>query len=140
MDAPFTPFPRQRFRYRDASVLLIGTLLLGLFIGTDLKLSSFDGSILFVLLGAYLLYLFVKRGEGTEPDTELQEILEHSENKNLGKDILLLAVGLGAILGGSHFLVISASEVARYFGLSEWMIGVTIVAAGTSELQQQWLA
>ena len=118
--------------YRDASVLLLGTLLLGLFIGTDLKLSSFDGSILFVLLVAYLLYLFVRRGEGTEPDTELQEILEHTENENMGKDILLLTIGLGAILGGSHFLVISASEVARYFGLSEWMIGVTIVAAGTS--------
>jgi len=127
------PIPTTRLLvYRDASILLLGTLLLGLFIGGDLRLSSLDGSILFGLLVAYLLFLFTKRGEGVEPDEELKEILENTEGSKLGKDILLLIIGLGAILGGSHFLVISASEVARHFGLSEWMIGVTIVAAGTS--------
>jgi cation:H+ antiporter len=36
------------------------------------------------------------------------------------------------IVAGAHFLVGSASNIARFFGVSEWMIGITIVAAGTS--------
>ena len=46
--------------------------------------------------------------------------------------MVLLLLGLVGIVGGSHVLVESATVVARGFGLSEWVIGVTIVAAGTS--------
>jgi cation:H+ antiporter len=44
----------------------------------------------------------------------------------------LLVVGLVCIIGGSHLLVASATVISRGFGVSEWVIGVTIVAAGTS--------
>ncbi len=43
-----------------------------------------------------------------------------------------LAIGLACIIGGSHLLVESAAALSRGFGVSEWEIGVTIVAAGTS--------
>jgi cation:H+ antiporter len=91
-----------------------------------------DGYILFGALLIYLVVLFTKRGVGSDPDEELKEILENAESAKTGKDILILLAGLTAIVGGSHFLVISASAIARHFGLSEWIIGVTIVAAGTS--------
>ena len=44
----------------------------------------------------------------------------------------MLVVGLVCIVGGSHLLIASASAIAREVGISEWVIGVTIVAAGTS--------
>jgi len=47
-------------------------------------------------------------------------------------EIPRLLLGLAAIIAGGHFLVESASTIARHFGVSEWVIGVTIVAAGTS--------
>jgi cation:H+ antiporter len=47
-------------------------------------------------------------------------------------DPLWILAGLGALIAGSHFAVLSAVNLARDFGLSEWAIGVTIVAAGTS--------
>lgn len=118
--------------YRDGAVLLLGTILVGLFLGVDLRLAGVDGYILFGALLIYLVVLFTKRGIGSEPDEELKEILENAESAKTGKDVLILLAGLTAIVGGSHFLVISASAIARHFGLSEWVIGVTIVAAGTS--------
>jgi cation:H+ antiporter len=127
------PIPTSKLLvYRDGAVLLIGTILVGTFVGLDLQLTAIDGAILFSALVAYLAFLFVKRGEGTEPDEELKEILDGAQKSHLGKDVLILFGGLAAIVGGSHFLVISASAIARHMGLSEWIIGVTIVAAGTS--------
>jgi len=41
-------------------------------------------------------------------------------------------VSLAYIVGASHLLVVSSIVIARGFGVSEWIIGVTIVAAGTS--------
>jgi len=47
-------------------------------------------------------------------------------------DIPMLIGGIALIIASGHYLVQAASEIARTFGLSEWVIGVTIVAAGTS--------
>jgi cation:H+ antiporter len=47
-------------------------------------------------------------------------------------DIPKIIIGAIVIVAGAHFLVGSASNIARFFGVSEWMIGITIVAAGTS--------
>ena len=44
----------------------------------------------------------------------------------------MIIIGIALIVTGAHFLVESASEIARFYGISEWMIGITIVAAGTS--------
>jgi cation:H+ antiporter len=48
------------------------------------------------------------------------------------RDIPLLILGIASVVGGGHILVWSATSLARGLGLSEWVIGVTIVAAGTS--------
>jgi cation:H+ antiporter len=47
-------------------------------------------------------------------------------------DLLLFPFSLGVILAGSHFLIESSASLARAFGISEWVIGTTIVAMGTS--------
>jgi cation:H+ antiporter len=125
------PTSRELLR-RDGVVLGATTILLFVIIGLDLKLDRFDGVLLFGLLLLYLGYL-IRQGRqsamaGGEEDNQGVLLGGHS----LFKDITLLVVGLVAIIGGSHLLVNASVALARSFGLSEWVIGVTIVAAGTS--------
>jgi len=112
----------KRMVYRDGSFLLLGTILVTLFLW-NLSLSQMEGLILLALLIIYLGYIFFQKEE-VEVDTNDGEIQWF--------DWLLLPLGLGMVLGGSHLLVDSAVDLARDFGISEWIIGVTIVAAGTS--------
>ncbi|HRQ41919.1 MAG TPA: calcium/sodium antiporter [Chloroflexota bacterium] len=108
--------------YRDGMMLIAATLVL-LFFMRDLHLQPYEGALLFLGLIIYLVYLFRQREVPTE------EIPEGEFRK---RDPFLFLVGLTLILAGGHYLVESAVLVAEYFGLSEWAIGVTIVAAGTS--------
>ncbi len=108
--------------YRDGFILIAMSVLLLIFLW-DLKLAQWEGLVLLLLLVVYLLFLFFKK-ETLEEDVPLGEFHWH--------DILKLLGGLALILLGGHYLVESASTLARYFGISEWVIAVTIVAAGTS--------
>ena len=108
---------------RDGSVL-IGTTILLLIFMLDLHLSRWEGMTLFILLISYMGYLLWKREALGE-----EEVIE---GEATWRDGLMLLLGLTAIVGGGHLLVESASGLALRFGISEWVIGVTIVAAGTS--------
>ena len=120
--------------YRDGFFLIGVTILLSFFL-FDFQLLQFDkpitngvmtrweGATLLTLLIVYMTYLFFKREDLGE---------EISHEKASWKDGLLLIAGLASVVYGGHLLVESASTVARFFGVSDWVIGVTIVAAGTS--------
>lgn len=116
---------------RDGTVIGVTTILLLGLIGWDLRLDRHDGVLLFILLGVYLGHLFKQRHAGVDDG---QEPERHGVQRtaSLPRDISLLVTGLICIVGGSHFLVESATVIARGFGVSEWVIAVTIVAAGTS--------
>lgn len=110
--------------YRDGLILLgITVLLLGVMF--DLHVSRWEGILFLLGLVIYLMLLFKQRhlaganeeGPGAQPRPS---------------DPLWTLAGLVALITGSHFAVLSAANIARDFGLSEWVIGVTIVAAGTS--------
>ena len=108
--------------WRDGIFLFAMSLVLTFFL-IDLNLTPKEGLALFSCLVLYVAYLFWKKDpvgetESSEPAT--------------WKDIPLLIVGIAAVVGGGHLLVSSATVLARNLGLSEWVIGVTIVAAGTS--------
>lgn len=108
--------------FRDGSFLLMGTLLLTAFLW-DLTLGRVEGVILFILLFGYLGYLYWRK-ETVEAETHTGRLRWF--------DPALLILGMGMVLGGSHFLVESAVDLAKVMGISEWVIGATIVAAGTS--------
>jgi len=115
--------------YRDGLFLIFVTLLLSYFLFNNstegqISLDRWEGAIMLGLLVAYMSFLFIKK-ETLEED-------EISHDKVSWVDVALLVLGIGAVVGGGDLLVESASNVARTFGLSEWVIGVTIVAAGTS--------
>ena len=108
--------------FRDGFFLLFGGILLSVFLW-DLTLSKIEGIVLFTLLVLYLLYLYFKK-----------ETIETEEPTNAMYrwDPILLFVGIGLVIVGSHFLVESAVSIARFMGVSDWVIGATIIAAGTS--------
>jgi len=108
--------------YRDGLILIGITILLRFFV-QDLRMSSTEGTILVVLLLAYMGFLLWKREAIHD---------EGVAGQATWTDGLRLLAGLVLVVGGGHFLVESASSLARVFGISEWVIGVTIVAAGTS--------
>jgi cation:H+ antiporter len=110
--------------YRDGTFLLAGTIALTLFLW-DSKLSFTEGAILFISLFVYLGYLYWKK----DP-VETDEIENAEPYKKY--DPLLLLFSLILIVASSHFMVESASDLASLFGVSQWVIGATIVAAGTS--------
>ncbi|MCA9984927.1 MAG: calcium/sodium antiporter [Anaerolineales bacterium] len=109
--------------YRDGVILILATLVLGLFLA-DLELSRLEGILMLAGLISYVGYLFFKR---EMPDEE-----EIPEGEYHWTDVPRLIGGIIMVILAGHFLVESASELARLFGLSEWVIGVTIVAFGTS--------
>ncbi len=109
--------------YRDGIILIAITIILRLF-ANDLQLSRVEGAILVTLLLVYIGYLLWQREE------RLSEEVATGEAD--WRDWAKLLVGLTLVVGGGHYLVGAASSIARTFGVSEWVIGVTIVAAGTS--------
>lgn len=117
--------------WRDALVLVGATLVLYLLMGLDLHLSAFDGAVLVSLLIGYLVLVWQARYEGTDAVTpDLGDI--GPPGPKPWKEVGLLIFGLILVTGASHFLIGSATALARSFGVSEWVIAVTIVAAGTS--------
>lgn len=110
--------------YRDGLFLLLGTIALTCFLW-DLKLVFYEGVILFSALILYLGFLFWKK----DP-MPLEDI---SENEKYRKsDPFLLVFSITLVVASSHFMVESASSLAAAMGISQWVIGATIVAAGTS--------
>jgi len=113
---------------RDGTVLAISTFLLLGVVAWDLSLSGIDGVLLFVTLLAYLGYIFWSR--------QAPDFGDDDEHEDDGRPLWIkwtwLVFGLVCITGGSHLLVGSATAVAKSFGISEWIIGATVVAAATS--------
>ncbi|MCB0836357.1 MAG: sodium:calcium antiporter [Bacteroidetes bacterium] len=108
---------------RDGGFLLVGTLILTFFLW-DLSLSMKEGSVLLIMLIVYLGHLFWNK-EPIEHESEQDTVYNWY-------DPLLLILGLAMVIISSHFLVDSASDLAELAGISQWVIGATIVAAGTS--------
>ncbi len=106
---------------RDGGVL-IGTTLLLVFFFRDLFLSRWEGLMLVLLLVAYLALLIRSR----EPVEDVPPGEFH------WYEIPRFIAGVALVILSGHYLVESAVAIARAVGVSEWVIGVTIVAAGTS--------
>ena len=84
--------------------------------------TSLEGLFLFSLLIGYVVFLFIKK----DPPEKI-----NPNNATLAT-YLWFFIGLISIVIGGHWMVTHASNIARFFGISDWVIAVTIVAAGTS--------
>jgi len=117
--------------------LMIGVSVLMLVLAQDKQIGRLEGGLLFAGIIAYIAFAIVQ-GRREENPAVLQEY-EHefgAEKRLSGRQILLQVImvvgGLAALVIGSRWLVDSATVIAKALGLSELIIGLTIVAIGTS--------
>lgn len=111
----------------DYFFALISSVLFYL-IALNQEISRFEGILLTILLIAVNLYIY-KKLKGTSSEESQGDI---NVNYSSLKAILLILVGVLGLYYGSDLFVDSAVEVSRKFGVSERVIGVTVIAIGTS--------
>ena len=120
------PMPtRRRQIYRSVFALIFAAALIAVLI-IDGALTWRDALCVLALLGAYFIYVLTQDPEEADRLDDLP-----SESTAWG-DSAKLVIGLGAILLGSTWLIDSATRIANSAGISDFLIGITIVAAGTS--------
>jgi cation:H+ antiporter len=119
----------------DAPIMLAASLLV-LALALDGNLGLLDSSILLFCLVAYTIFaLRQSRAESKKVQNEYAEEFAQKEprtTKNTLINIFLILLGLGLLAVGSRWLVDSAVVIARALRVSELIIGLTIVAVGTS--------
>jgi len=122
---------------RQEVPIMIGASLLLLVLSLDGSLGRADAAQLFGLLVAYTVFLVRQSRRETqaaqdEYAAELTPAARGAWDARLPVQLVLIAVGLGLLVLGSEWLVSSAVSFARTLGVSDVVIGLTIVAAGTS--------
>jgi cation:H+ antiporter len=122
---------------RQEVPIMIGASLLLFALAFDGGISRWDGGLLFALLIFYTIFLIRQsRRESQKTNSELETEFDTASNtgwdRHWSVQILLIFAGLGLLVVGANWLVDSAVFFARAFGLSEMVIGLTIVAIGTS--------
>ncbi len=111
---------------REGSVMFGALILLSIFLW-DLELSVVEGG---VLVGALVLAgLVVVRWAAESPTSRVEE---PEVTARPGRDLLIAVVGLVGLVAGARAMVVGAEGLAIEFGLSEGVVGLTILALGTS--------
>lgn len=134
--------------HRDGAVLVASTLI-GVAAIADMRVGRLEGVVLVALLVVYTGYLLLTGADpdaatdGANPDPSATGPTGDSPDAGLttavgdriafrGRDAVFLLGGVGLVLASGDALVGAATTLARGAGISEWVIGGTIVAAGTS--------
>jgi cation:H+ antiporter len=119
--------PSRDFFAKDSTWALVPVLVFILMI-FDGMISRFDAVLLLLLMGAYLLFLL--HDAKNIPEEDIEDFDESTFSWS--KIIPLLFTGFVLVIIGAHFTVESASEIAKDFGISEWIIGIIMISLGTS--------
>ena len=123
--------------------LLVGATFMLVVLLEDFHISRMEGAFLMLCIVGYVAgnIMTVKRTPPEENKIEGVEVPE-DHSKNLWRDISFLFIGLIALAFGSNFLVTGAVDLARIWGLSEALIGLTIVSidTGTPEIATALMA
>lgn len=109
-------------------VMMVFSLALYYFLWNDNQLIPIEGIVLFVALILFVIYL-IKNQKSSDDAEEVDEALSAVSNFKI---ILWLLIGALALYFGSEWLVKGATEIAQKLGVSEAVIGVTMIAIGTS--------
>ncbi len=111
-------------RFKSEAPILLGVSLLILYLAWDHHLLRWEGGFMVVLLVVYLWTAFGKK--------EVSEIELEEGGYDWLPTPLLIIFGLILLVAGAEVMVKGATGIAREMGVSEWFIGVSIVAVGTS--------
>ena len=112
-------------------LFLTFTTILG---GRDNYISRLDGIVLLIGCISYITYLVlsVKRGKVSSENIQEELAVESVSEISIFKSIIKLVIGIAGIVIGGQVVVDSATNIATSLGMSEKLVGLTIVAIGTS--------
>jgi cation:H+ antiporter len=119
---------------RQELPIMIGAALLVLVLGVDGRIGGFDGGLLVACLVGYTVFLIRQSRAETAENLAAGEGYDAPPEAagTVWLQLLMVGAGLALLVGGSQALVTAAVAFARALGVSEIVIGLTILAAGTS--------
>ncbi|NDP48841.1 MAG: calcium/sodium antiporter [Sulfuriferula multivorans] len=136
VSALITPLVVHRQLVRQEVPLLVGVSLLLWALSSDGGIGHVDGLIFVTLLVGYTVLVIRQSRRETAADREVNGeaplIDEQAWDRHWGVQLLLVVAGLALLILGSNWLVDAAVTLARQLGMSELIVGLTIVAIGTS--------
>lgn len=114
--------------------ILMAVTLLSAYLVYDANVTQVDAIILLAVFFVYMAWTIITamKSKNDALSLDVDAELTNSAEMGLGKAILWLIIGLVLLVISSQFLVWGAVEVAKFFGVSDLVIGLTIVAVGTS--------
>ncbi len=122
--------PNRDFFAKDSSWALFPVLIF-VAIAFDNQITRLSGVAMFMLMFAYILFLLNHSDDtvdfGIDKDSE-----EIKKDFNLPKTVVLILIGFITVIYGADYTISSASNIAKSFGVSDWIVGVILVAFGTS--------
>lgn len=131
--AMIAPLPFSSGVLRKELPWLLGATFLSLWLLFDLQLTRVDGVMLLTAM-ALIMYRLVKTQQATTEgvSVSIEEELDELQAMNMGKAVFWLIAGLIILLVSAEMLVWAATRIAEWLGVSEMVIGLTVVAVGTS--------
>ncbi|RFC54758.1 calcium/sodium antiporter [Brumimicrobium aurantiacum] len=125
------PVARNTIRY-DWPMMMIASVLFYLF-AFDLEIQRWEGILMFVSLIAFIIFIIVQSRKSNKVESlDMPEIEEKPNNISIAKNIFFLVLGLIGLYFGSYWLIKGAKSIAVDLGVSQHVIGITIIAFGTS--------
>ncbi len=133
ISALFGPMLVQRRLIRIEVPIMVGLVVVTYFLAWNEVIGRVEGVLLFLLAIAYTVFTI----RTSRKDPEEQEAVAGREESpkrqhGIGLNIVFALIGLGTLVGGSQLMVNSAVDIASALGLSDVIIGLTVVAVGTS--------
>lgn len=125
--------PHKIVLHRDM-LLSLGAAFVLLAMCSDSQLNRWDGIVLLIFFGMFMGYAYyiARHSSHYAAENEEQNENENENEYSIRRILVLLVIGLAALVGGGQLMVHSASALALACGMSEGLIGLTILAAGTS--------
>lgn len=120
--------PKRNLFAQDSAWVIIPVVIFFIMV-QDGEISRVDGALYLLLMVSYLIFLFTSAKDDLEGEID-EELV--SEKFNWAKTALLLVIGFTLTIGGASFVVESGTNIARTFGVSEWIIGIFLISLGTS--------
>jgi len=120
--------PKRDLFAKDSAWIVIPLVIFFIMI-QDGVIGRVDGALFLLLMVSYIIFLFTSAKDDLEG--EIDEDLS-KEKFNWIKSLVLLAIGFTLTIGGASFVVDSGTNIAKIFGVSQWIIGLFLISLGTS--------
>jgi len=131
ISAILVPLVVQKTTVRKEVPIMIGVSLLLIALSLDNGISQWEGGLLIAGLIAFTLYIY-KSAKKQRDNSNLENTEEPTRKSNFGKSIGLVALGVGLLWAGAILTIDNVIVIAESYGVSERIIGLTIIAIGTS--------